>query len=61
MLRPCSIDEIDEGISDIAHRTSVDGNIQEIEGALESKGIQLTDQVLLRDAVRQVPDHHCCG
>mmetsp|Transcript_105820 Transcript_105820/g.228055 ORF Transcript_105820/g.228055 Transcript_105820/m.228055 type:complete len:375 (+) Transcript_105820:123-1247(+) len=55
------VDEVDEGVADVAHRALVHRHVQEVEGAAEAEGLQLPDEFTLRVAVRDVADHHRGG
>mmetsp|Transcript_661 Transcript_661/g.2028 ORF Transcript_661/g.2028 Transcript_661/m.2028 type:complete len:267 (+) Transcript_661:254-1054(+) len=57
-LRKGAVDEVHEGVADVAHAAGVDRRVDEVEGPCEAHRLQLMDQLLLRVAVRDVPDHH---
>mmetsp|Transcript_72805 Transcript_72805/g.189544 ORF Transcript_72805/g.189544 Transcript_72805/m.189544 type:complete len:230 (-) Transcript_72805:438-1127(-) len=55
---PSAVNEIHEGIADIAHGASVHRGIEKVEGFTEAQDLNLPDELTLRVAVRDVPDHH---
>mmetsp|Transcript_662 Transcript_662/g.2034 ORF Transcript_662/g.2034 Transcript_662/m.2034 type:complete len:202 (+) Transcript_662:254-859(+) len=60
-LRKGAVDEVHEGVADVAHAAGVDRGVEEVEGPCEAQRLQLADQLALRVTVRDVADHHRGG